>query len=40
MWKTEMAFYKTSNIVDWLANNESVTGLKTALETLEASNLK
>ena len=38
--KNGNAFYKTSNIVDWLANNESVTGLKTALETLEATNLK
>ena len=38
--KNGKAFYKTSNIVDWLANNESVTGLKTALETLEATNLK
>ena len=38
--KNGNAFYKTGNIVDWLANNESVTGLKTALETLEATNLK
>lgn len=33
-----IAFYKTNNI-DLLANNESVAGLKTALETLEATNL-
>lgn len=34
-----IAFYRTNNIVDLLANNESVAGLKTALETLEATNL-